>query len=116
MTAPEGLLLVLSLALALVAERRYLVAERKHRRRTAPYWVRQLPDQSLHGLTGKLARIAQNPDLNYSERQSWLAGQCFEELEWRAWNDRRNGIRSCVCEHCCSPWQDLEDVDELGEG
>lgn len=90
---------------------------RNRQRRTAPYWVRQLPDQSLHGLTGKLARIEAAQGDPFSERQDWLLSACIAELEWRAWHDRIHGIGSCTCQWCCGPFPShvdtIEDIDPL---
>lgn len=84
------------------------------RRRTAPYWVRSLADIPLHGLTGKLARIENTAGDPFSERQDWLLRSCIAELEWRAWNDRANGITPCACRWCCSPFpvRPEPDVDD----
>ncbi len=81
---------------------------RHPQRRTAPYWVRRLPDQSLHGLAGKLHRLETTEGDPFTDRQDWLLTACIHELEWRAAMDRVNGIDSCACKWCCSPFPDID--------
>lgn len=78
-------------------------------RRRSPHWVRAMSDQQVHSLTGKLDRDFRygNP---FSDPQDWLLNACIAELQHRARRDRRDGIKSCVCEWCCGPT--LEDEPE----
>lgn len=75
-------------------------------RRRSPYWVRRLADTPLHGLAGKLSRLETTPGEDFSPAQSWLLEACISELEWRAREDRKRSITSCMCQFCFGPFED----------
>lgn len=78
--------------------------ENPESRRRAPYWVRSLTDQALHGLALKTQRSFEVGWI--SDRQEWMLEACISELEYRARRDARAGIKACVCQMCCGPFDD----------
>lgn len=75
------------------------------RRRTAPFWVRELDDRTCHALTGRLLRESHTQDL--SERQDWLLDRCLDELAFRRAAAVRDRQIACTCSLCMpSEWYD----------
>jgi len=69
-------------------------------RRMSPGWVRALPREQLHGLTGRLVRLWQLGEI--TDRQDWLLDCCFSELEYR---QRHPEVWArCSCQWCTSPF------------
>jgi hypothetical protein len=75
-------------------------------------FVQKLTSQQLHGLVGKLNRLACENDL--SEGQEFLWRLCIYELEQRR-SEEPHPLRRCSCQFCFSPFEDPQLEAELAE-
>ena len=71
-------------------------------RRRSAWWLRELPQQSLHRIGGKLYNLAQVQDLSEGQERLW--SMVLSELEYRA--RKITPADRCTCLLCCAPFEE----------